>query len=90
VRTPEPEPRIVPDCGGDYRTWGCGCSECIHRRHPLDLGMRLPREKIAEWGRLSDSIDRRVTRQCISCRSDKSHLYAGGWFCDDHSPRTAI
>jgi hypothetical protein len=83
VITPTSDGKII-DCKGDRQTWGCGCGSCLPRRHPLDLGARLPRSRLREWAAMSDDIDRGIDRMCISCGKD-ARFYAGGWRCDEHA-----
>ncbi len=74
---------ILIDCGGERKTWGCGCGDCLPRNHPLDIGVRLPAKVKAEWGRRSASINREVPRETCHC-GKAGRLYAGGWRCADH------
>lgn len=79
------EDGILIDCRGNFDLWGCGCSHCLPRRHPLDIGARLSRRQKQDWGEMSMAISRSVTVKCVSCERD-GRLYAGGRFCDDHVP----
>jgi len=82
------EDGILLDCEGSGQRWGCGCERCLPREHPMDIGARLSRRQLDEWAAISDAIDRRVTRACVSCGNAETRLYAGGWFCDEHGGRT--
>lgn len=74
------------DCNGTGRTWGCYCERCDKRDHPMDRVARFTPEQKAYFAKLSDSVDRRITKACISCGSMETRFYAGGYFCEEHKP----
>lgn len=79
------EDGVIIDCGGLYQTWGCGCDRCLPREHPLDRGARFTCDQLRRWKQESEAIGYAITRRCITCQGG-ARLYAGGWFCDEHSP----
>ena len=75
---------VLIDCGGDFRTWGCGCEHCLPRRHPLDLIARVSKIQLAEWAAVSYKLNTRPRNRGICYCGSPGRLYAGGFRCEKH------
>jgi hypothetical protein len=84
---PTSDGRII-DCGGDRRTWGCGCPYCIGRDHPLDRIARVGRAQLDTWAAMRAALTAPPVRDICYC-GESGRLYAGGYRCDVHTRQAA-